>query len=135
MLGPSKYPLRRNSSAPIAAGVLDGLDAEAGAALAQAGVSDLAQLGACDALVIARASRLAYTRVARWRSLARRLAPVARSAPAAREARPRVANDDTFSRSERPTPPPEPLVRIDADLAARSPARSREPETAGGPFA
>src|SRR5256885_754613 len=81
------------------------------------GILDRAQLAGGAALGIGRGSGLAYPRVARWRSRARRLAPTgraapARAAPAARETRPRAANDDTFSRSERATPPPEPLVRI-----------------------
>lgn len=68
---------RREVPAALAAFAVDGLNAEAVQALALAGVRDLAELAACDALALARASGLAYPRIVRWRALAARACPPA----------------------------------------------------------
>lgn len=54
-------------------GLIDGLDETACAELARAGVVGVAELARCDALALAARTRLGFTRVNRWRSLAARV--------------------------------------------------------------
>jgi hypothetical protein len=65
-------PVAPAAAAALEAGAVDGLDSAAAAALARVGVQDLRALATCDALAIARASGIAWSRLTRLRALAAR---------------------------------------------------------------
>jgi hypothetical protein len=151
-----------SASAPraIEVGAIDGLDAAASRAFADAGVCTLRDLGSCDALAIARESGLSYSRVVRLRALARReiarsIAPtpaataltlampasVASPRASAAEPEPSRARPGStaaisalpkVSWSERPAATLEPLGHFDGDFVLRP---GTPDEGAGGPFA
>lgn len=109
----------------IAIGAVDGIDAETSARLAQVGVSKLHSLASCDALAIARASGLSYSRVLRLRALAKRASGLA-------TAQPTIASNTKLSPAERPIELEEPLVRFEDDYVLQPIAHAVD---AGGPFA
>lgn len=152
----------KSSTLAIEIGAVDGLDAAVSRALADADVSTLRELASGDALAIARASGLAYSRVVRLRALAQReiasasakttnaftIASLKSALPSVAVHAPRTPGPKTerahpevddgldsaekVSLSDRPIEAREPLGRFNGDFALR-PALPHE--GAGGPFA
>ena len=93
-------PHRPEPPAPLASGVLDGLDAAAVAALARAGVTTLEELTKVEEVELVRASGLPLTRLLRFRFLARRLASTPQGADVAPASMPGADSLERFSPSE-----------------------------------
>lgn len=131
----------------LAAGEIDGLDAERSRLLAEAGVRTLEELALADALELSRSSGMAYTDLWRLTGLARRAVSAAprssilREIPSAEPISSKVSPSEQPLREEpsilelewnreiRPAPPPP--RPPPADVPAVRPQR----EGAGGPFA
>jgi hypothetical protein len=116
----------------LAVGAVDGLDAEAAAALARAGVRDLRALAMCDTLAVARASGLSWSRLNRLRALAARVPGVVE----------RVGEDEDveekISPSERPMVEHERLRQLEPALPSTpstTQAPTSRPSTAPVPHA
>ncbi len=143
-------PIVEESSAPAPhpsprtpLSVLQDLADESRDALCAAGILDLEDLAACDALQLSRATGLDYSNAVRWRSLARRALPtgqtrfsladrpqVQRSERAALEDATRAALEQYVLR-----PAPRSEVADPAQANGHLRTRSTREETAGGPFA
>lgn len=133
---PAALPVSAAERPAIGTQWIDGLDSEASATLSRAGVGTLEDLATCEALGIARATGMAYSRVLRFRALARRLVAA------------RTATEEKLSPSERPNEPRAVLVtgalETPPAAAAKGESAPRTPrvvvppsrdEGVGGPFA
>ncbi len=154
--------LRREpqTSRTLAAGAVDGLDAESATALALAGVGDLRALALCDTLVIARTSGLSWSSLNRLRALAARVPGVDLENDEGKSFDGDGCAEEKISPSERPLVEHEGITQLEcAEQASSSttqaprsrpaPAHAlpmptattapryaaRAPEGAGGPFA
>ncbi|MFN0244056.1 MAG: hypothetical protein ACKVWV_14290 [Planctomycetota bacterium] len=138
----------RSSGDDLFPSAVDGLSDDILHALRASGVSTLAALAGCDALEMARASGLGYTRIARLRALAERARSESSCAPeglARRESTTFGAprnGDGKVSLADGPQPGRTEALYPDwsgeitphAPHALRTPARGDDSESAGGPF-
>lgn len=115
---------------------VDGLSDDILHALRASGVSTLAALAGCDALEMARASGLGYTRIARLRALAERARSerTTSSAPRDGDCKVSLADGPQPGRTEALCPDWSDEIRPHAPHVLRTLARSDESESAGGPF-